>query len=163
MQQANNSDAGGFDPINQPMIRLQATLEPVAHQPSENGSTNGAAPHHIRSTSSLQIATQKQDESTETLTLIESVLARPRMYCAEVASVRELLMIVQGIDIARCPPVGICLADFVSFACKRLRPTATSHSIEMLAEAYANKPFIDASRDLFALFREWDGSQMLEK
>jgi hypothetical protein len=83
---------------------------------------------------------------------IESVLLRPRMYCSEIQTCRDLLLFIEGIIAGRHLPTLGQGCTFYEFISQRLGKSVRATGL--LVE-FGDKPLFQACEELFTALREW--------
>jgi hypothetical protein len=88
--------------------------------------------------------------------LIRNVFLRPKMFSADIETLRDLLMFVQGVSCGLDPPHGaLSLLEFGTFLKQRLSVDSKLPWTLVLLESFGNVAAIDVCEDLARLFQEW--------
>ena len=92
----------------------------------------------------------------EPWTLIESVYLRPRMFFADVRSLRELTVFVLGVCCGCSPPHGSGSAPgFAEFVATRFRCPAGEHWAISLEKEFGHLKLFPACKAIGKVFDDW--------
>jgi hypothetical protein len=92
---------------------------------------------------------------SETDELIEHVLLRPRMFCPEAETLRELMLFISGICVGRSPPHGrACVTRFADDVEARFGHPRNVSWTEVLLREFGGLPYLEACDAIVKLLRE---------
>ena len=163
MNDGKSENESDFESVWEPIIRIEATFHPAPGFEYLKNVPLGeceAVPMEPMISVAMDLKPVNTNGAASPVDFIEDVLLRPRMFCPDVETLRDLLVFVQGVCCGQRPPHGAgCTGDFTTYVNQRFNQLQNTAWTTTLLNEFSNRPLSEACEAIVRVLRDWRKSK----